>query len=68
MSHPGLYLALATLRVCPALLVHLLRHAHKVSLDDCILDARQALLLDIQLLASLVGCHLGVDLLPAPAY
>ena len=62
-----LYLALATLRVSPALLVHLLGDAHKVCLDNSILDAGQTLLLDIEFLASLVSLDLCAYLTPAPA-
>lgn len=62
-----LYLALATLRVDPALLVHLFRHTHKVGPYNIVLDAGQTLLLHVQLLSSLVGLNLCVDLTPAPA-
>lgn len=64
-----LYLALATLRVGPALLVHLLGDAHKVVLYNCILDSAHTQLLVVHLLGllALVGLYLSVNLTPAPA-
>ena len=65
----ALYLALATLRVDPALLVHLFGDAHKVGLNNCILDSGHTQLLVVHLLRllALVGLYLSVDLTPAPA-
>ncbi len=64
-----LYLALATLRVGPALLVHLLGDAHKVGLNNCVLDSGHTQLLVVHLLRllALVGLYLSVSLTPAPA-
>ncbi len=65
----ALYLALATLRVDPALLVHLFGDAHKVGLNNCILDSGHTQLLVVHLLRllALVGLYLSVNLTPAPA-
>ena len=52
---PRKHLALAALRVHPALLVHLTRDALEVGLHHIVLDALKALLLDVYLLAA--GCH-----------
>lgn len=64
-----IYLALAALGVDPALLVHLLGDAHKVGLDNSILDSGHTQLLVVHLLRllALVGLYLSVDLTPAPA-
>jgi len=64
-----IYLALAALGVDPALLVHLLGDAHKVGLDNSILDSGHTQLLVVHLLRllALVGLYLSLDLTPAPA-
>ena len=61
------HLALATLGVCPGLLLHEARGALQVVLDNIILDAAEALLQEVSLLAALVGYDACVNILAGPA-
>lgn len=59
------HLALAALGVGPVLVLHLPADAHQVGLHDLILDAVQALLADVSLLAG--SDDGGGDCAPGPA-
>jgi len=59
------HLALAARGVGPVLLLHALRLAHEVQLDDLVVDGVQALLGDVDFLAA--GNHDGAQVLAGAA-